>query len=202
MRQRLKDTSIGSELKTTLASTSAYDWDPNETEPIYTALFTSIARFLGYMKTKDGSGKISLSIDDYKGNLLVAALVTYIPNEDENMPGNWSFSFTFDPEDIKDVTNQFRSNDEAFHRIMAETTLELLHYRYINTMFQEDITKLCISMLKSCLDTNATTEDKYEIELPDIFIASVEVVDDHKVMSIEPSSKISRLIKGDESIEV
>ena len=202
MRIRLKDTSICNEIKTSLATNSMYDWDVNDTEPMYTCLFVSIAKFLGYMKTKDGAGKTTLSIDDSKGNMLVAAMVTYEPNETENMPGNWSFSFTFDPEDIKDANRTYKSNDDAFHKIMSDTTLSLIHYRFVNTMFQEDITKLCIQMLMACLDKNATPEESYEIELPDIFIAKVAVEDDHKVMAIEPSANISRLIKGDEDIEV
>lgn len=200
-RVALKDTLISGEIKTTLATTSYYDWDPNDTEPMYKCIFVSIARFLHYIKQADG-GKVALAVDDYKGNMLMAAIVTHTPNDDPSMPGNWSLSFTFDPEDIKEINPVMRTNEAYFHKVLAETTIDIMHCRYTNTAFQEDITKLCVINLKDCLDKNANPDDVYEIEVPDIFVARVAIEDGEVVKSIEPSSKLSQIIKGDDQVEV
>ena len=197
---RLKDTTIPSELKTSLAVQCMLDWDPLDTEPIYMCLFTAIAKFLGINKSVD-AGKSALRIDDYKGNMLMAAIVTYTPSEDTSMPGNWSLSFTFDPEDIKGINPTQNANDMSFHTVLADVTLKLISYRFVNVTYEDSITKCAIEALRNCLDKNANPEATYEIELPDYFTASVAVEDGHKVMAVEPSAKLSRIIKGDADIE-
>lgn len=201
MKLRIKESSIPSELITSVATKMSYDWDPTDTEPIYMCVFTAIARFLGVMKSKD-AGKVALRINDYKGNLLMASIVTFTENDDPNMPGNWSLSFTFDPEDLKEVTTVHSSNDIAFHKVLADVTLELISYRYINTQFEDNIVNLIIETLKDCLDKNANPTEPFILELPEIFEATVTVEDDHKIFEVSPSSKLSRIIKGDGDIEV
>lgn len=197
---RLKDTALPSELKASLASQCMIDWDPLDTEPVMMCIFTAIAKFLGINKSVD-AGKAALRFDDYKGNMLMAAIVTYTPNEDTSMPGNWSLSFTFDPEDIKGINPTQNANDLAFHTVLSDVTLKLISYRFKTIAYEDGIVKCSIEALRACLDRNANPEATYEIELPDYFTASVAVEDGHKVMAIEPSAKLSRIVKGDADIE-
>lgn len=199
---RLKESTIPMELKTSVAVKLSYDWDPADTEPIYMCLFESIAKFLGIMKTKEGAGKTALLVNDYKGNLMMGAIVEYIPAENEIMPGNWAFSFTFDPEDVRGINPTHLANDVSFHKTLSDVTLDMIHYRYANTIFENDIIMLAVEHLINCLDKNATPEGEFCIDLPGFFTAKVIVKDDHKIMAVEPSASLSRLVKGDEEIEV
>jgi len=198
---RLKETSIPAEIKTSVATDLSYDWDPADTELFYMCLMTSISKYLSFMKSAD-KGKVALKFSDYKGNMLLAAIVSYHEKEDETMTGNWSYSFTFDPDDLKDINPILESNNTGFHTTLADVTMKLAHYKYVDTMFEDNIIQIAIKQLINCLDRNATVEDVYEIELPGYFKASVGIEDGVKVMAIEPSAKMNQLIKGDEEIEI
>ena len=137
---RLKDTTIPSELKTSLAVQCMLDWDPLDTEPIYMCLFVAISKFLGINKSVD-AGKSALRFDDYKGNMLMAAIVTYTPNEDTTMHGNWSLTFTFDPEDIKGINPMQNANDMSFHTVLSDVVLKLLSYRFVSITLEDGIVK-------------------------------------------------------------
>lgn len=198
---RLKESTIPSELKASLATNCIIDWEPLDTEPIYVCLFTAIAKYLGINKSVD-AGKVALRFDDYKGNMMMAAIVTYTPNEDPAMPGNWSLEFTFDPDDVKGINPVHGSNDMSFHMVMADVTLKIMASKFKNITMEDGIIKNAVETLVACLDRNATPEAAYEIEVPDYFTASVVVdADGHKHMAIEPSAKLSRIVKGDADIE-
>lgn len=198
----LNKTSIPEEMKIKMRTEANYDWDPNDTEDMYKILFVSMSKFLGLMKSKE-NGSVALVINDYKGNLLMAAIVRYIPNEDNpSMPGNWNLSYTLDQDDLKDVAVKLYSEDIAFHRVMADVARELCNFGFISTMFIEDVTKWCVRILLEVLDKNCTEDDEIDIEQEDLFIARVGVEDGVKIMSIEPGAKTKQLIKGDAALEV
>lgn len=200
MKILLKDTSIPQEIKTTVATDLSYDWDPSDTEPFYKCLMTAISKFLGIHKKLEVP-KVALRFNDYKGNMYVAAVVQYIPNEDDtNMPGNWSYYFTFDPEDIKEA-KVHEANNGGFHKVMADVVLKMMHYRFADEMWENDAIHIAIKALIDCLDANATPEEAYDILVPEYFTAGVEIKDEHKVMAIDPSAKMSQLVKGDEEIQ-
>lgn len=198
----LNKTSIPEEMKIKMRTDATYDWDPNDTEAMYKILFTAVSKFLGFHKSKQ-NGSVALIINDYKGNLLMGAIVRYIPNDDNpNMPGNWNLSYTLDPEDLKDIALKMYSEDIAFHKVMADQAMEISGFGFISTMFIEDLTKWCIQILLEVLDKNANEAEEVVIEQADLFIARIAVEDGIKVMAIEPGSKSKQLIKGDAAIEV
>lgn len=198
----LNETSIPQELRIKMCTEANFDWDLNDTEPIYKVLFTAISKHLGLMKSKE-NGSVALIINDYKANLLMAAIVRYIPNEDNpSMPGNWNLSYTLNPDDLKDVAVKMYSEDISFHRVMADVGRQVGRFEFISTAFIEDVTKWCIQCLLEVLDKNAVEGSDVTIEQPDMFIARVAVEDGYKVMAIEPSAKTKQLIKSDAAIEV
>lgn len=185
-----------------MATEANFDWDPMDTEDMYKILFTAISRHLGLMKSKE-NGSVALVINDYKANLLMAAIVRYIPNDDNpSMPGNWNLSYTLEQDDLKDVAIKMYSEDISFHRVMADVGREIGKFEFISTAFIEDVTKWCIQCLLEVLDKNAVEGVDVSIEQPDMFIARVGVEDGYKVMAIEPAAKTKQLIKGDAAIEV
>lgn len=194
----LKDTSIPQEIKTTVATDLQYDWDPSDTEPFYKCLMTAISKFLGIHKKMEVP-KVALRFNDYKGNMYVAAVVQYIPNEEPTMPGNWSYYFTFSPEDIKDA-KVHEANNNGFHKVMADVVLKMMHYRFADEMWENDAIHIAIKALIDWLDTNGG-EEECHVVIPEYFDASVGIEDDHKIMAIEPSAKMSQLVKGDEEIQ-
>lgn len=202
MELNLKNTSIAEELKIKLRTEDRYDWDPNDTEPMYNMLFVAISRFLGLMKSKE-NGSVALVINDYKGNLLMAAIVRYTPNEENPaMPGNWNLSYTLKSEDLTDVAVKHYSEDIAFHHVLVDVALEMYNTGFESTMLIENLIKWCTGLLLDNLDKNARADEEVDIILQDMFTARVAVEDDIKVMSIEPGAKTKQLIKGDSAIAV
>lgn len=197
----LNKTSIPEEMKIKMRTDANYDWDPNDTEDIYKTLFLGISRYLGFMKSKE-AGSTALIINDYKGNLLMAAIVRYTENEDNpNMPGNWNLTYTIDPEDLKDVANKYYSEDRSFHKVIVDVGREATGLNFCSTSFIEDFVKFDIMVLLEALDKNAKVEEEVDIVQPGLFIARVAIEDGVKVMSIEPGDKTKQLIKDDSAIE-
>lgn len=198
---RLGESSIPSELMNAVNVDLKYDWDPADTEPIYMCLFTAIAKTPSFFKSKEDGGKRAFEVVDYKGNFLLGAYVVYTPGSTEAMPGNWSFAFTFDRDDIKDIPKIINNHENSFQKILGDVVLELLSWRYCNTNFQDGLTLVLIQTLVNCLDTNAAEGAKFIITLPEVFDAISTIEDGEKVFAIEPSARLSRIVKGDGEIQ-
>lgn len=198
MKQRLSETSIPGEIKTTAATEMGYDMDPTDIEPIYMCLFTAMSKFL-CLRKDTSVPKVALRFNDYKGNMYMAAVVQYAKEEDPTMPGNWEYFITFDPEDLKDAVVH-ESNDIGFHKIMADVTLNMLHYHYVTTIWEDSLITMCAQYLVDCLNKNVMTEEEFVIELPEYFTAKSEVKDGQTYKSIELMPMLNRLIKGDDDI--
>lgn len=171
-----------------------------DSEALFVSTFTAIANFLSFAKTKEK--KTALVVNDVKGNLILGGLVQFHENEDEpNNPGNWSFEFSFDPEDFKDA-NSFLSTDPRFQRIFSDTLYSLFSAR-IN--FPEQIQKMIettVSSLKDWLELNAKENDEIEIELEGTFVGTTAIENKEKVFSVVPSGELKTIIKSDSQIEV
>lgn len=138
---------------------------------------------------------------DSADQMIVAAIVKHIPSEDEEHPeGNWSYVWTFDPEDITedmiiaDINNESNANTfvvrggEKWGMEYLPGTVVPIH----TTFFK---------VLKDWLLTNAKEDEEMEIELENVFLARAAVEDGEKIISIEPLGKMVQLIKDDAELE-
>lgn len=175
------------------------DWEPLDTRNIHGALILAIASFLGDAKSKEH--KVALVVEDLKGNFKMAGIVAYHKNEKEpNLPGNWSFVLTFNPEDVKDA-EVHKANDTYFQRFMANALYDNFNMGFANGyVFIHDMIIEAVNVLLDWLDKNADQPD-HEVTLEGYFVANVAIDGDKKIFSITPDGSTKRLIKSDADIQ-
>ena len=133
--------------------------------------------------------------------LLVAGLVKYDPSVDAEHPeGSWSYTWTFDPEDIKDAKVLSLNNVEN-HRYFVSRAFDKYSMEFRNN-FMPIMMNTFIEVLKDWLTSNAKEEEETEFTLTDIFTARCQKEGDEVVMSFEPIGKFVQLIKDDADLQV
>lgn len=165
---------------------------------IYEVMIASMSDFLKIVKN---NAKTAIAINDIKGNLILAGIVTYHENEDDkDMPGNYSYQFTTDAEDIKDAVI-YSIDDDRFIQITITTAHHLYGMVFEESRYINGLYVTAAETLLEWLDSNATEKEEVSIELPGYFVATVAVEEGEKVVSIIPDGAMKRLIKDDASIE-
>jgi len=174
------------------------DWDANWTRKIYEVVVTGISDFLALAKSKNN--KVAVAVRDLKGNFLMGAIVEYHSNENEDMPGNWSYEFSFDEKDLEGAT-VYLTTDTQFQKQLSATAYNLHRIQFEMEIHIETIIELCVSILKQWLDMNAKEAEEVNIELIGYFVASVAIENGEKVIAIIPDGAMKRLIKDDAALE-
>lgn len=197
----LNESSIGNNYAQRLAEQSIR-WTPSDTDLIYKTLFRATSEYLGIIKSKERP--VALVIEDLKGNLKMAGVVTYHKNEDqEDMPGNWSYEFILDKEEFeeREITSVVKYVDSSFQRVLSDVArtngFEFKKVELACTLVEEAIT-----VLLNWLDVNCKESGEVEtVELEGYFEASVALENGEKVKSIVPDGEMKTLVKGDGTIE-
>lgn len=195
---KLQETSIPVNLAQVI-KTLGWGLEPTEIGFIYDTTVMAISDFLSQSKSKEN--KTALAIKDMKGNLVVAGIVTYHKNENEEMPGNWSYEFTFNEEDLKGC-NVKLSTDPHFQRVFAKTLNRLFGVEFNDILAMQPCVEEGINVLKQWLDVNAKENEEVSVEQPGYFVASVSIENGEKVFAIVPDGAMKRLIKDDSALEV
>jgi len=171
-----------------------------DSKALFISTFTSIANFLSFTKSRDK--KVGLVINDLKGNLILGGLVEFHSNEDEKEnPGNWSFEFSFDPEDFAGV-EPYLATDPRFQRIFGDTIFSLFKARF-NDVGKIQITIESIAKsLKDWLELNAKEDEEVSIELEGTFLGTTGIENKERVFSLVPDGELKKIIKDDAGIEV
>lgn len=195
-KMNLMETSIPVDLVTNL-KLKACDFIPAWSYKLYDTLFKSMADLLAIIKRKDQ--KSAIAIKDINGNLVLAAVVEYHQqSSDEEVGGNWSFTMTTDPEDIKDgETNIKYITDNEFQRMFATVGRELYNLKITDSLYIVEYSLTSVTTLLDNLRVNAKEGDVYEVEDEGYFIASSAVEGGEVVISITPGDKLKTLIKDD-----
>lgn len=194
---KLQETSIPVNLVQVI-NTLGWRLDPTQVGFIYDTTVMAISDFLGQSKSKET--KTALAIKDVKGNLVVAGIVTYHKNENEEMPGNWSYEFTFNEEDLKGC-NVKLSTDPHFQRVFSKTLNRLFGVEIDDILAMQPCIEEGVNVLKQWLDVNAKENEEVSVEQPGFFVASVSVENGEKIFAIVPDGAMKRLIKDDSALE-
>lgn len=166
---------------------------------VYDTTIAAISDYLGIMKSK--TTKQAVSITDDKGNFYLAAIVEYHKNEsEEDMPGNWSYVFTTNKEDLKDC-NVTEYTAPEFQRVWAKVGYNLYGMEIGNPLHITTIIMLTAKCLIDWMDVNAKEGQEVSVEREGYFVATVAVEDGEKVMSIVPDGAMKVMVKGDAGIE-
>ena len=172
--------------------------------------FAAIANFLAKVKSTDHP--VGLLLEDENGNFQFGAKVEYFPNANEDMPGNWGFSFTFNNEDMNNCQLYHSNSKES-----KEITLDIAEHQYaflfqadVNDKNVEETKRILISSIIECavktvkqwIDENSISIDPVTTEIRGKVILDA-MLDENgiKVGSITPSGELKNIIKNDACIE-
>lgn len=175
------------------------DFEPTETFMVYNVMVASISTFLSNVKSKETP--VALVLKDLKGNHKIGGKVIYHENEDETMPGNWTYEMSFNEEDFKDEDIKiFEATEQTFEIVVSKVGWNLYNMRFASVTDMHLIFIQAVDTLTHYLDVNAKVGEEVTVDMTGYFIASVEIIDDHKVMSIVPDGAMKRIIKDDSSL--
>lgn len=176
-----------------------YTFSASYTDTIGKISFAAVGDVLRQSKTLDKP--IAFVINDNAGQFIVAAIVKHIPSEDPEHPeGNWSYVWTFDPEDIADMNTADLGN-EINQQAFVVRAGNLYGMEYLKGSLVPMHT-LFFELVKEWLTTNAKEGEETELEQENVFSARSIIEDGEVVMSIEPIGKMVQLIKDDADLEV
>ena len=191
-------TSIPSKFSVNLLDKYQMNWLDARTSDIYRTLFTTIADVLKMRRDKNKS-RIGFIMKDDKGVFRLGAILNYRkPDEgEEEDSGNWYLEFTFYPEDMTDLVEEYDNHSDEFIVCAQEEARVIASARFNNTKFMYIIFNTVIDTLVDFLDVNAIDGEEVEVVMRGVFTASVVIENGVKVMSIVPGEVIKQVIKAD-----
>lgn len=174
---------------------------------LYENLSTAIYEFLSI--AKDKNKKVSLVFTDAsrEKNFLMAGIIEYHKNEDnENLGGNWSFVYTFNPQDIVGSEIKY-SVEPQFITILNDISRNSMTDQYgvpcgfgISPQDAVELFDYLIRYLIMWLDRNARTDEVVDLILEDHFKASVAVEEGIKIFAMVPHGRAKSKIKNDDAV--
>lgn len=196
-----EQTSIPSQFSINLKDNFGILWVDSRSADLYRTLFTTIADVLKYNQSKDAK-RIGFSMKDEKGHFKLGAILNYKAPEEgsEEDSGNWYLEFTFDAEDMTDLSLELDNHSDVFVRCASMEAQSICYGRFRNTEIMYSIFDCAIDTLKQFLDTYASDSEEVDVNLRGIFTASVAIEDGEKVMSIVPGEYIKQVIKNDSDL--
>jgi len=197
MNTNLKESTIAIDYQQEV-NNQGYLWDPADTFKVFDSVILGITDYLALAKSKKQS--TAVAINDLKGNLLFAGIVAYHENENEEMPGNWSYEFTFDPEDIKDA-KVVNSTDGQITRFVQTAASNQYNMYFGNPTMIQVTLETFANTLKRWLDQNAREGEEVSVIEEGFFVASAVVENGEKVFSVVPDGAMKKIIKDDAAIE-
>lgn len=197
---KLAETSILQLFSTEYETTVGPEVNTDEVYKMFKSVMAATADFLAQAKKKNQ--KVCLSFVDAANNFIMAAIVKYTKNNDEDAQDNWNYYWTFDEEDIKDIpaVNKHDSNESYFHAAVTNRLLE--HSLRVNeSTFISPMISMMARLLSSFLDQNAKPGVEVTLEEPGYFVASVIVENDQPVKALIPDNMMKKIIKDDDDTQ-
>ena len=176
----------------------------------YALLFDSITNFLAKVKSTEFS--VGLSIEDSKGVFQFGAKLEYFKNDtSDELPGNWGYTFTFNPDDFKDIGKTFTTSSNEF-KDLALAIAKTQYGFMINTddnidvvSREREIITLMVGVaskaIRDWVDENSVSETPMSTEIKGKVVIEAMLENDKKVCSITPSGELKNIIKDDAAIE-
>lgn len=197
---KLSETSIPQTYATEYETTVGPEVSPDEVVCAFKAISAATADFLRQAKKKNQ--KTCLTFVDAANNFIMAAIVKYTKNDDEEGQDNWNYYFTFNEDDIKDVpaANKHDSNESYFHAAVTNRLLEF-SLRINESAYISPMISMMARSISSFLDQNAKPGEEVTLEEEGYFVASVTVEDDQPVKALVPDSEMKTIIKYDDGTQ-
>ena len=193
------DTNLAQNYSKYLFEEKNYDLAPEHAHKIFDVIFSGTSDILKQIKNQKVSGAVQFT--NIAGNFIAAGIISYIENEDPNMPGSWNLSWTFNKEDINDSMYVINFNDDKAIGSFVSFAASKYSFRFKDNTALVNLSISALELLKKWLDDNAKTDEEVSIELPEVFKARVAVENGEKVFALEPDGMIKKEIKDDAAIE-
>ena len=194
---KFNETSLAHGLSHRLYYEQGYDVAEIHIDKLYYILFRGIAGTLKDNKSKEHP--TSFVINELDGKMVAAMTVEYFENGDN--PGNWTLTWTFDEEDLPANTKKIELQNDLTHSYFRVASGEKYGIIFEDRTCLVVTMTYCAEHLYKWLDENAKEGSTIDVELDNVFSASVVVEDGKKVMSVEPAGEIKTFIKEDAAIE-
>ena len=134
---------------------------------------------------------------------IAAAIVSYHENEEADKPGNWSYVWTFEKEDVpEENVNIITCKDVGIYQQISGYGGTKWHMTFKDADVMGVVFNYLLKTIKNYLISNATVEAETAIELEGIFQARSAIEENSEVVcSIEVVGETKAIIKSDEDIE-
>lgn len=176
-------------------------------ERITKTFFSTIAAYLSKAKVTDSNKATALVLKDSTGVFKFAGIVQYHENDNPDEPGNWSFTMTFNEDDItalerKKEVNKILCGDTTFQHMFDTVGYDVARVRMEHSSYIMDACYITIETILQILDREAKAGEVVDIEFPGYFVASVSVEDDEKIFAITPEGHLKAIVKDDKALEI
>lgn len=174
------------------------NYDAATAEVPFKLLASGVSEILAFKKSKNE--RVAVELRDLKGNFKFAGIVEYQQETEDSDTGNWIESFTFNEEDVEDITTRYSITDNDCTTIIVNDGYDRYGMMFSLPTYVFDILEEAVDTLIEYLDLNAVADDTVAVEVTGAFVASVEFEDGIKCMSIVPDEMMKQIVKSDKSV--
>lgn len=190
----LEETNIPQLFCSEYLATKSIEVSEDQVIDAFHAITIATADFMRAVKKKNS--KSALIFCDDMNNFILAAVVEYNKNLEDDSQDNWNYYYTFYESDIKDAANKFTINESKFHTVLSNRLYEQ-NLKITDITFISPMVKMYADMISSFLEQNAKPGEEVELEDAGYFLASVTVENDEPVKAMLPDGAMKSLIKDD-----
>ena len=176
-------------------------------EKLIESFFAAVAVHLSKRKKMSEDNPVVFELQDVAGKFKFAAIVQYHENQSNpDDPGNWSLEFTLDENDVTELEEEENKKvtkllfSEAFRNDFCDVVRDIGFIRFTELSFVYPTALLVVNSLLQVIDREAVDGETVEIDYPNYFKVTIEVVDGKKEFSITPSGYLKAIIKDDTAI--
>ncbi len=177
-------------------------WDLTEAQSVAMAdvYVTGVSNLLKDLKSKEMP--TAFIFDEPNGNFIIAAIVRFIPNENEEMPGHWNYVWTFNKEDIPAGSKEIRPKDADIQIYFRVIAAQKYTFGFKTPAACVDCGNFLFKHIRKWLVDNAKADEEIGVTLDGIFQARAAVEDNEVVLSFEVIGETKAIIKSDADNEV
>ena len=196
--QNIMETKIPELFTKALYTEREYDLADEHTDKVLYSLVNGVSSCLGDIKSKEYP--VAFIFEENNLDFIIGAVVEYHPNEDESQPGNWSYVWSFNKDDIPDNARQVKidANLSAYFRGTADKKYGM-GFKTLEALIE--LSRYMFRSISSWLDENAKEGEENGVQMDGVIIFRCAVENGVIVKSAEPVGEVKVLIKGDAAIE-
>lgn len=199
--QNLMETKIPQLFSTSLYSQAEFDIAQEHTDKCLYTLVYGVSQCLGAIKSTNNP--VAFVFEENNLDFIAGAVVEYHPNEeDASNPGNWSYIWTFNKEDIPENARKVTIGDSGMSSYFRGTASQKYGMGFHSQESLLETMRFLIRTISQWLGDNAVEGEENGVQLEGVMVAKCAVEDGVIVKSFEPVGEVKVLIKGDADIEV